>query len=73
MNSYIYVNLTPSADILDKLQTLGFGIITDIELLRGNDENIYSISNIEGRITSIDESLQGNEIYINLNIQVNNT
>ena len=73
MNSYIYVNLTPSADILDKLQTLGFGTITDIELLRGNDENIYSISNIEGHITSIDESLQGNEIYINLNIQVNNT
>lgn len=73
MNSYIYVNLTPSANVLTKLQRLGVGTITDIELLRENDESIYSISEIEGHIGSIDESLQGDEIYINMNIRIGNS
>ena len=69
MNSYIYVSMNGGTD-LSPLNAIGMSGVTAISLLNDNDEVFYTLNNINGRITSIDESLENNNIFINMNIRI---
>lgn len=69
MNSYIYIGMGNNVDVA-KLNAIGMSGITAITLLNENDEPFYSLNNVIGHITSIDESLSENNIFINMNIRI---
>jgi hypothetical protein len=69
MNSYIYINMSGSVD-LSPLNEIGMNGVTSIALLNDNNETFYNLNNINGRITSIDETLEDNSIFVNMNIRI---
>lgn len=70
MSSYVYINFVPAAGLITKLQTLGISGITDFELTKDNGTSLLANNNITATISSIDESLNGEDININVNIRV---
>lgn len=70
INSYAYfsINYDNSAEALYEL---GESTITSIVIKNSMNETIYELNNINAKINSIDENLNGEEIYVNVNIQFN--
>ena len=70
VNSYVYLSLAPNQENFSQLTVLGLNSITDIRILKDDDVEIHHISNITGHIESIDESLNEDSLYINVNIRL---
>lgn len=71
ISSTAYIGKIHGADLANTLAELGTEAITSISITV-NDEPIYTLSNIDAHITSMDESFNGvDQIHTNLNLQFN--
>ena len=71
ITSSAYIGNMRGADLANTLAELGTEAITSISITV-NDEPIYTLSNINAHINSMDESFNGvDQINTNLNLQFN--
>lgn len=70
MNSYVYLNMVPAADLMNKLQAIGLNGINAIELVTNSGDSIVEITDINGKIISIEESLNEETLNISVSIRV---
>lgn len=71
MTSYAYISANANnAQIITKLQQYGVEGITHIDIYSDANDVIYTLQNIAGRISALDETLNGTEINLTINIQV---
>lgn len=68
MNSMAYLNVVNTAQTAGWLQEFGLAGITNLTIKDGNDV-IYNLANLNARISSVNESLSGNEISVSVNIE----
>lgn len=67
MNSMAYLNVKNTAGTADTLRNLGLNGITNMVIYDG-ETAIYRLTDLNAHITSINESLNGNVIDVNVNI-----
>lgn len=71
INSTAYISNLRCQDLANVLTTLTEEPITSIEI-EVDDEPIYTLSNINARVSSMDESFNGvDKVNTNLNLQFN--
>jgi hypothetical protein len=71
MTSYAYISAQANnAQIITKLQGYGITGVSQIDIYNDQNDVIYTLSSIDGRISALDETLNGTEINLTINIQV---
>lgn len=67
MNSTAYFDIDSSAEVTAALQTIGQTAITSIEIQHDGD-SIYSLTDLNAHISTINEYLQENNINISVSV-----
>lgn len=68
MSSMAYFNVVNTANTAGWLQEFGLAGITSLEI-RHDSETIYKLTNLNARLSSINESLNGSEIAVSINVE----
>lgn len=72
ISSYAYLSITYDNNASAAIHQIAEGAITSIVIKNSNNETIYTLSDINAKISNIDEILNGDVITVSVNLQFNN-